>query len=193
MTCVMCSTLDSITRYYFSLILDAVTIITSTFGDKAEVPSKHWNAYVSETRYDLETSTACRVLAQFESWDYSAFEESAMTCHLANFTNEIIISENSEEGLAININANLLEPFQNNFFVSRHSHRFPPFIYKHFPATKNTYHCSVHCFFDPDDNCDFHFLYGSDCYLGNFNTENTVGAPGGHHYTYIFMGKSAVS
>ena len=79
--------------------------------------------------------------------------------------------------------------FKNENFVTRSSQKFTPFTYKSFSYTYNTEHCSIHCFFDENDNCDFHFIYNGYCYLGNFNTETPISSPSGTYTMYIFKGK----
>ena len=88
----------------------------------------------------------------------------------------------------ININLNIMGDFQSDTFVTRTSNLYTPFIYDSFVSTKNTEHCSIHCFFDGNDNCDFHFLYNGYCYLGNFNTETAIGSTSSSHTMYIFKG-----
>ena len=83
-----------------------------------------------------------------------------------------------------------MSDFQSETFVPRESNLYAPFIYQQITGTKNTEHCSVHCYFDAEDHCDFHFLSGSNCYLGNFNTETPVGSSSSTYTTYIFKGKN---
>ena len=81
--------------------------------------------------------------------------------------------------------------FKSDTFVTRtSSHTFySPYIYQRFAYTKNTEHCSIHCYFDANDMCDFHFLYNGYCNLGNFNTESPVGSSSVTTDMYIFKGK----
>ena len=46
---------------------------------------------------------------------------------------------------------------------------------------------------DAEDECDFHFMSESTCYLGNFNTETPIPTPpSGTYPTYIFKGKTNI-
>ena len=84
--------------------------------------------------------------------------------------------------------------FKSDTFVTRtSSHTFySPYIYQRFAYTKNTEHCSIHCYFDANDMCDFHFLYNGYCNLGNFNTESPVGSSSVTTDMYIFKGKDEI-
>ena len=170
-------------------ILESLQSITSTFGDKLDVVPKHWKTHVSEERLDISSKNDCAGLAQLEEWHYSAFDSSG-TCFLAMISNENII-----DGIAtnqnININTNSLGEFKTETFVTIASNLYTPYVYQSFGGTKNTEHCSIHCYFDSNDDCDFHFLYYDQCYLGNFNTESPVGTTSGSHTIYIFKGKNS--
>ena len=66
-------------------------------------------------------------------------------------------------------------------------------MYEKISDVKNTVHCSIHCYFDAEDECDFYFMSGSTCYLGSFNTEAPIPTPpSGAYTTYIFKGKTNI-
>ena len=170
-------------------ILESLQSITSTFGDKLDVVPKHWKTHVSEERLDILSEPDCSGLAQLEEWHYSVFDSSG-TCFLAMISNENII-DGIGTNQNININTNSLGEFKTDTFVTIASNLYTPYVYQSFGGTKNTEHCSIHCYFDPNDDCDFHFLYNDQCYLGNFNTESPVGTTSGSHTIYIFKGKNS--
>ena len=161
--------------------------MTSPFGDKTDVIPNHWKTHVAEERSDIESELDCSGLAYFEEWHYSVFDSSGI-CHLGIISKDSVLAS-AETNEKININLNVLSDFESDTFVTRTSNLYTPFIYQSFGSTKNTEHCSIHCYFDSNDHCDFHFLYNGYCYLGNFNTETPVGTTSGSHEIYIYKGK----
>lgn len=103
-------------------------------------------------------------------------------------TDDLANEEEEENNGNLQINLELLDPLKNQLFVTRESNKHSPFIYQKFFG-KGTKHCCMHCYFDPDYNCDFHFFYENNCYLGSFNTETPIDSvPSGTVTHYIFKG-----
>lgn len=172
------------------ICLGSLQSVTSSFGDKSDVVPKHWKTHVVEERLDISSELDCAGLAQLEQWHYSVFDSSG-TCYLAMISTEsesVLVGNNQE----ININLNLLSDFKTETYATRTSNLYTFFIYQSFTNTKNTEHCSVHCYFDANDNCDFHFLHNDHCYLGNFNTESAIGTTSGSHTMFIFKGEKLI-
>ena len=123
-------------------------------------------------------------MAHFENWQISAHSEN--TCYFGiletDKNTEVAINSN----LDFNFNLNVLSDFKDQKFYKRSSNRHKPFIYGLFQDTKNEEHCSMHCYFDPTGNCDFHFIHDKNCYLGNFNTENPIGSVDGTFDMHIY-------
>lgn len=169
------------------LTQSSLETITSTFGTKTGVNAKHWKKFIEEDRTDIGSSLDCAGLAQLENWHYASYSSESQTCSLALIDHETEAPETSGADQDISINLNLLSEFQEQVFVVKSSSYFAPFIYQVFGGTKNVHHCSIHCYFDASDHCDFHYLVNDQCYLGNFNTENPVGSSGGTYNMYIFQ------
>ena len=167
---------------------DAVATMTSTFGEKPDVISNRWSKHVEEARTGV-SSSACGALTFLESWHYSAHDVETDTCFLANINTESSIEVSLEAGLKVEANLNELNTFRDETFAKKESNIQGSFIYQSFDGTKNTQHCSIHCYFDPDDRCDFHYIYGSTCYLGSFTSDSYVGGPNHHLNVYIYKGK----
>ena len=68
----------------------------------------------------------------------------------------------------------ILGQFVTDYFVTRESDLYYHYTYLRFVHPKNIEHCSIHCYMDPEDKCDFFFIDGSYCYLGNFNQVSYV-------------------
>ena len=166
--------------------------ITSEFGDKHDVVPKHWKLHIVEVRTDVLSELDCSGLAQLDGWHYTAYE-SPETCHLAKISKEISNNEDiTGNNQKISINLNVLSDFKAETFTTRTSNLYAPYIYEKFSGAKNSEHCSIHCYFDADDKCDFHFIHDSKCYLGNFNTETAIGSTSGSHEMYIFKGNAKI-
>ena len=158
----------------------------STHGPKEDVASTLWTPHIEKTRTSIDNEEHCAVFAQLEQWHFSAHDSDAQTCFLGIMETESILTTTNTNKLKLTFNLDLLNEFRDEEFYSRTSSRHQPFIYAHFPTTKNTQHCSMHCYFDPTSNCDFHFLSGNECYLGNMNTASAIGSPGGTFTMYIY-------
>ena len=158
----------------------------STHGSKEDIASEKWMPHIEKTRVEIENEDHCGVLAQLEQWHFSAYDALEQTCYFGIMETETTLPIESSRYLELNFNLDLLSEFRDEKFYARTSQRYQPFIYQKFSSTKNTQHCSMHCYFDPEGKCDFHFLYGNDCYLGNFNTESAISNVGGTHTIYIF-------
>ena len=119
----------------------------------------------------------CSGLAYLEQWHYSVFQSDG-TCSLGLISND---SETVTEGSnqKININIDALGDFISVFTLQSYHSRYSPFVYELFENTDDAEHCSIHCYFDGNEKCDFYFLYGSKCYLGNFDTDQ-------NEHTYEF-------
>ena len=160
----------------------------STFGEKLNVISNHWKNHVEEVRSGL-TQSACDALAFLEIWDYSAYDSTANTCFLAKLKTDESVDVSVESDLRVIANLDQLNTFRDETFTMKESNIQGSFIYQSFGSTKNTQHCSIHCYFDPDDKCDYHYIYGSTCYLGSFTSDNYIGGPNHHLNVYIYKGK----
>ena len=163
--------------------------MSSTFGEKLNVVPNHWKTHVEEVRSGL-TQSACDALAFLEIWDYSAYDSVDNTCFLAKLKTDQSVEVSIESELRVIANLEQLNTFRDETFTMKESNIQGSFIYQSFDGTKNTQHCSIHCYFDPDDKCDYHYIYGSTCYLGSFTYDNYVGGPNYHVNTYIYKGKN---
>ena len=129
---------------------DAVATMTSTFGEKLDVIANHWSKHVEEVRNGVSNSS-CDALTFLESWHYSAHDSETDTCFLANINTESSIELSIEADLKVEANLNELNTFRDETFTLKESNIQGSFIYQSFGSTKNTQHCSIHCYFDPDD------------------------------------------
>ena len=159
--------------------------MTSTFGEKLNVVSTHWSKHIEEIRPDVNKS-ACDALSFLEIWDFSGHDTESNTCYLAKMNTEMPIETTSESQIRILANLNELVTFRDDTFRIKESNLQGSFVYQSFGNTKNTQHCGIHCYFDPDDKCDYHYMYGSTCYLGSF-TETNIGGPNHHTSVYIYQ------
>ena len=119
----------------------------------------------------------CSGLAYLEQWHYSVFQSTG-TCSLGLISKD---SETVTDGSSqkININIDALGDFISVFTLQSYHSRYSPFVYELFENTDDAEHCSMHCYFDGNEKCDFYFLYDSKCYLGNFDTDQS-------EHTYVF-------
>ena len=163
-----------------------IDVATSTFGDKADVVSKHWKRHAKDSRTDIASEKDCAILTRLEKWHYGSYDPEAKICHLAMilFDDPVAAQEGSDQNVQINLE--LLGDLQASLFITRSSNLYSPFIYQNFGGSKDDTHCSMHCYFDPDDHCDFHFIQNDQCYLGNFNTQTPIASPSGSFLTFIF-------
>ena len=88
--------------------------------------------------------------------------------------NVMVIALDDENPRQVSINTDQLDQFVTDSFVTRESDLYYHYTYSRFDNPKNIEHCSIHCYFDPEDKCDFFFIDGSYCYLGNFNQVSYV-------------------
>ena len=158
--------------------------LLANHGSKSDVLSNLWKPQIELIRPDVETEDECSLLAHFENWHMSAHFEK--TCYFGILETEQNTEVAINSNLEFNFNLNVLSDFKDQKFYKRSSNRHKPFIYGLFEDTKNEEHCSMHCYFDPTGNCDFHFIHDRNCYLGNFNTQNPIGSVDGTFEMYIF-------
>ena len=86
----------------------------------------------------------------------------------------MVIALDDENPRQVSINTDQLDQFVTDSFVTRESDLYYHYTYSRFDNPKNIEHCSIHCYMDPEDRCDFFFIDGSYCYLGNFNQVSYV-------------------
>ena len=166
------------------LIAAGVENLLDNHGTKNDVLANLWKPHFKQSRSQVDTEAECSLLAQFENWHFSAYDN--QICYFGVLETDQPSEAELEENLRLNFNLNLLSPFKEDKFYERSSNKHKPFIYALFQDTKNVEHCSMHCYFDPNGNCDFHFLHNNNCYLGNFNTQEPINSVDGTFTTYIF-------
>ena len=111
-----------------------------------------------------------------EGWHYSTFDDQTNTCYfgiLQDQENHITLPD--ENPRQISINTNEIGSFVSDTFVTRQSNIYSPYPYVRFENPKNIEHCSIHCYFDTENICDFFFIHHTYCYLGNFNQVSPIG------------------
>ena len=160
------------------------TNLLANHGHKLDVLSTLWKPHIELIRPNVETEDECSILAQFENWHMSS--HSGETCYFGILETDQNTEVPFNSVLEFNFNANVLSEFMDQKFYKRSSNRHKPFIYGSFEDIKNEEHCSMHCYFDPNGNCDFHFIHDKKCYLGNFNTQNAVASVDGTFEMHIF-------
>lgn len=104
-----------------------------------------------------------------ENWHYTVYDDQQQICYFGIMNTEDTLTISDETTRQITINTDLLENFVSDTFVTRDSNLYYYYTYVRFVYPKNIRHCSMHCFFDAEDKCDFFFVVHSYCYLGNFN------------------------
>ena len=166
---------------------DALSTMISPFGEKANVVASQWSRHIGEARTGV-SSSSCDALTFLETWHYSVHDPDSNTCYLANINGEITLEVSIETDLKVEANLNELNSFRDETFKKRESNLQGSFVYDSFGSTKNTQHCSIHCYFDSNDKCDFHYMYGSTCYLGSFSSDSYIGGPNHHLTTYVYSG-----
>ena len=98
------------------------------------------------------------------------------------------LESNELEERQVSINTAELASFVSETFVTRQSNIYYPYAYVNFAYPMNKEHCSIHCVFDPDDKCDFFFMWNVYCYLGNFNQPDYISSSQDSVTTYIYKG-----
>ena len=78
--------------------------------------------------------------------------------------------------------------FVSDTFVTRTSNIYQPYTYSQFVYPMNVEHCSIHCYFDPNNECDFFYILHSYCWLGYYNEDAPIGAYGDWVTAYIKKG-----
>ena len=155
---------------------------------KDNVANFHWTKHLVESHSDsIEKNLQCQSLAVQEGWHYSVFNEDN-TCYFGtmNAENSLVISDELER--QVSINTAELASFVSETFVTRQSNIYYPYAYINFAYPMNKEHCSIHCVFDPDDKCDFFFMWNVYCYLGNFNQPDYISSSQDSVTTYIYKG-----
>lgn len=170
--------------------MGAMNTITSPIAYKNDVLSTFWANHVVESHSDaIQTLKQCETLTMFEDWHYSVYDSTNKKCYFATMNTENKMTVEDTTTRQISINYGQLNNFLGDTFVQRSSNIFHPFTYVYFTYPTSHEHCAMHCVFDSNNKCDFFFIYGSYCYLGNFNQVSSIGGPGTHVTTYIYYCK----
>ena len=187
--------------------------ITSPIAIKDSVTSFHWSDYILETHSDaIESLLQCQSIAVFEGWHYTVYDETLQTCYFGMVKTDKTVLEISDDSnryitLAlfemsfetklsfntfpyrqVSINTAELSGFVSDTFVTRTSNIYQPYTYSQFVYPMNVEHCSIHCYFDPNNECDFFYILHSYCWLGYYNEDAPIGAYGDWVTAYIKKG-----
>ena len=175
---------------------------------KSNVISSHWTAHIKQKHQNkIGKGVQCHALAVLEYWHYTVHDSSKNICYfgiisfnsLKGYDAESELQEGEIKSLTIDdeasrviqINAEELKFFQENFFTERSSKNiYQPFTYNSFSGIVNKVKCSIHCAFDSNSKCDFFYIHHHKCYLGSFNQENGISVTNSHETTttYIYKG-----
>ena len=138
-------------------------------GTKDNVPSFHWTEHLEQSHGDVQTLLQCQALSVLEDWHYTVFDPTLQTCYFGKFKSNKDYTIDDSTTRQVSANTYVLDGFRSDTFVTRSSNLYYKFTYVRYYAPKNTNHCSVQCYFDAEDKCDFFFVVHFYCYLGNFN------------------------
>ena len=171
--------------------MDFLNSITSSLAYKDNVISDHWTKHIEQSHSDaIETLQQCQALTLMEYWHYSVYDSDTQTCYFGKLKTENSIDVDVSSDKQISINYDELTTFVPDTFVERESYIYNSYTYVSYVYPVNEVHCGVHCFFDSDNKCDFFFIYGSYCYLGNFNEDAPIGSSTATVTTYIYNSKT---
>ena len=171
--------------------MDFLNSITSPLAYKDNVISDHWTNHIEQSHSDaIETLQQCQALTLMEYWHYSVYDSDTQTCYFGKLKTENSIEVDVSSDKQISINYDELTTFVPDTFVERESYIYNSYTYVSYVYPVNEVHCGVHCFFDSDNKCDFFFIYGSYCYLGNFNEDAPIGSSTATVTTYIYNSKT---
>ena len=173
----------------------SLSIITTDYnqvGIKDNVAPSHWTGHLKQSHGDVQTLLQCQGLTVLEGWHYTVFDDQKNICYFGILKTEERMLMNDDDSQQVSINTNQLDSFISSTFVTRQSSYEYPFTYVRFAYPLNVEHCSVHCFFDSENKCDFFFIvdsyWYSYCYLGNFNQVSYAYYLTDTVTTYIYKG-----
>ena len=171
--------------------MDFLNTVTSPIALKDSVTSDHWTNHIEQSHSDaIETLQQCQALALLEYWHYTVYDSANQICYFAKLKSENTIEVDTTEDMQISINYSELTTFVPDTFVERQSNIYSSYTYSSFVYPVNEVHCGMHCFFDPDNKCDFFLIHGSYCYLGNFNEASPIGSSSETVTAYIYNSKA---
>ena len=145
-------------------------------GLKDNVPSSKWAEHIVEEHSDsIQNKLQCQGLLIEEAWHFTVFDDNLKTCYLGKMKNDEKITVDDDTSRQVSINTDILDSFISDTFTTRQSTIYRGYYYTYFYNYKDSLdphyngYCSVHCFFDTENKCDFWYMSGHYCYLGNFN------------------------
>ena len=155
------------------------------------MPFAKWkNLTVHEHEESVESLKHCQGIAVEEEWQFVIYEASQQKCFFGMLEPETNLILEDDIAREFSVNSNELKDFVSNKFVTRQSNIYSPYPYVRINDARSPEHCSMVCFFDVEQKCDFFFIHGSYCYLGNFNQESAIGSSGDWVTTYIYKSNS---
>ena len=152
--------------------------------------ASHWTAHIAEVRSDLASNIDCEALTRLEQWHYNTFDPDNGICYLGLLDSNVGLQVADTVARNAHINVGVLANFHTLNFASLSTNLISPFAYASFAIQQNSmYHCTMECVFDPEDKCDFFFLYSGYCYLCNYNTVSPIASTTASVTAYIYKGK----
>ena len=183
--------MDSVSNGTIFLTQSSLNTITNLVGIVIDLPSATWlDLIVHKHEVSVPERQNCQGIMVEEEWQFSVFDDTKKICYFGNLDAEETLDLDDEVVRDLSVNTNQLKEFQSETFVVRHSNIYNPYPFVRYSDAKSIEHCAMVCYFKDEEKCDFYFIHGSYCYLGNFNQASAIGSSGDWVNTYIYKRKT---